>query len=458
MKTKKLLALVASAALMLSVFTACNNDSGSGDGSGDGQEAITLVHAYWDNPESSQDLMTQLYGKGQKDFNETIGAENNVTIEWMYINSNDYGTKMTALGVANDMPDTLMQQPGAKTQEMGEAGYIMDMNEFLEADPEWAETFLDGMGDQVTFDGKQYAIPIQFAISAVFYNTELFEQANVDASQIKTWDDFLDACQTLKDAGITPLVLPGEANSGWAISLFTGQLVQRIGGEEIFDPIRNLEADSTFMQDAFLQAGELTMGLVENGYVQDTYMGDSVDMNYATFKTAGAAMQCQGSWAIGTYNGEGSEVVGKVSVFQFPSVDGGVGDASKWMGKTDNVTISKNCQDIDRALLWIKYLSGEDFQRRTVEEAGKFPTTNVEYDKSKCATEVSAVLDISGGSTGVYPYIDEALGNTFGTEWNSCLTSFFTGAKTVEQAFTDLQAYNESMKVKNAEGGDESAE
>ena len=187
-------------------------------------------------------------------------------------------------------------------------------------------------------------------------------------------------------------------------------------------------------------------------------MGDSVDMNYATFKTAGAAMQCQGSWAIGTYNGEGSEVVGKVSVFQFPSVDGGVGDASKWMGKTDNVTISKNCQDIDRALLWIKYLSGEDFQRRTVEEAGKFPTTNVEYDKSKCATEVSAVLDISGGSTGVYPYIDEALGNTFGTEWNSCLTSFFTGAKTVEQAFTDLQAYNESMKVKNAEGGDESAE
>ena len=420
--------------------------------------SITLVHAYWDNPESSQDLMTQLYGKGQKDFNETIGAENNVTIEWMYINSNDYGTKMTALGVANDMPDTLMQQPGAKTQEMGEAGYIMDMNEFLEADPEWAETFLDGMGDQVTFDGKQYAIPIQFAISAVFYNTELFEQANVDASQIKTWDDFLDACQTLKDAGITPLVLPGEANSGWAISLFTGQLVQRIGGEEIFDPIRNLEADSTFMQDAFLQAGELTMGLVENGYVQDTYMGDSVDMNYATFKTAGAAMQCQGSWAIGTYNGEGSEVVGKVSVFQFPSVDGGVGDASKWMGKTDNVTISKNCQDIDRALLWIKYLSGEDFQRRTVEEAGKFPTTNVEYDKSKCATEVSAVLDISGGSTGVYPYIDEALGNTFGTEWNSCLTSFFTGAKTVEQAFTDLQAYNESMKVKNAEGGDESAE
>lgn len=128
MKTKKLLALVASAALMLSVFTACNNDSGSGDGSGDGQEAITLVHAYWDNPESSQDLMTQLYGKGQQDFNETVGAENNVTIEWMYINSNDYGTKMTALGVANDMPDTLMQQPGAKTQEMGEAGYILDMN------------------------------------------------------------------------------------------------------------------------------------------------------------------------------------------------------------------------------------------------------------------------------------------------------------------------------------------
>ena len=258
MKTKRLLALVASAALMLSVFTACNG--GSGDGK---DEKITLIHSYWDNPESSQDLMTQLYGKGRKEFNEGIGAENGVEIQWLHINSNDYGTKITAMGVANQMPDTLHQQPGAKTKEMGEQGFIMDMKQFLDADKKWADTFLDGMGDQVTFDGKQYAIPLQFAVSAVFYNTELFDKAGVKAADIKTWDDFLAACQTLKDANIVPLVLPGEANSGWAISLFTGQLVQRIGGEQIFDPIRNLEKDSTFMQDAFLKAGEMTMDLVK---------------------------------------------------------------------------------------------------------------------------------------------------------------------------------------------------
>lgn len=450
MKTKRLLALVASAALMLSVFTACNG--GSGDGK---DEKITLVHSYWDNPESSQDLMTQLYGKGRKEFNEGIGAENGVEIQWLHINSQDYGTKITAMGVANQMPDTLHQQPGAKTKEMGEQGFIMDMKQFLDADKKWADTFLDGMADQVTFDGKQYAIPIQFAVSAVFYNTELFDKAGVKAADIKTWDDFLAACQTLKDANIVPLVLPGEANSGWAISLFTGQLVQRIGGEQIFDPIRNLEKDSTFMQSAFLKAGEMTMDLVKKGYLQDTYLGDSVDQNYATFKTGGAAMQCQGSWAIGNYNGEDSQVKGKIAVFPFPSVDGGKGDSSKWMGKTDNVTISKNCKNVDKALLWIKYLSGEDFQRATVEEAGKFPTTNVTYDFEKCASEVKSVLDISESSTGVYPYIDECLGNTFGTEWNSCLSSFFTGAKTVEEAFTNLQAYNESMKAKAGEDSSE---
>lgn len=456
MKTKRLLALVASAALMLSVFTACGGDEGSGDNSGSGStggnsgETTTLVHAYWDNPESSQDLMTQLYGKGQKDFNETVGKEKGVKIDWLHINSDDYGTKITAMGVANTMPDTLMQQPGAKTKEMGENGYILDMKQFLDADKEWAETFLDGMADQVTFDGKQYAIPLQFAISAVFYNTELFDQAGVKAEEIKTWSDFLAACQKLKDNGITPLVLPGEANSGWAISLFTGQFVQRIAGEEIFTPIREFEKDSTFEQEAFIKAGELTMELVDKGYVQPTYMGDSVDMNYATFKNGEAAMQCQGSWAIGNYNGEDSQVKGKIKVFPFPEIEGGKGDSSKWMGKTDNITISKNCKDNDKALLWVKYLTGEDFQRRTVEEAGKFPTTKVEYDKSKCASEVSSVLDISGGSTGVYPYIDEALGNTFGSEWNNCLSAFFTGAKTVEEAFKDLQAYNESMKANKA--------
>lgn len=460
MKTKKLLALVASAALMLSVFTACSGESNTssqgGDSSGEEsgstepKEAITMVHAYWDNPDSSVDLMTQLYGRGRDDFNETIGKENNCQIEWLHINSDDYGTKITAMGVANTMPDTLMQQPGSKTKEMGEAGYILDMKQFLDADPEWASTFIEGMEDQVTFNGKQYAIPIQFAVSAVFYNTELFDQAGVKAEDIKTWDDFLEACQTLKDAGITPLVLPGEVNSGWAISLFTGQLVQRIAGEEIYEPIKNLEKDSTFMQDAFLKAGEMTLDLVKKGYVQDTYLGDSVDMNYATFKQGGAAMQCQGSWAIGNYNGDDSQVIGKVAVFPFPEVEGGKGDPGKWMGKTDNVTISKNAQDNDRALLWVKYLSGEDFQRKTAEEVGKFPTTKVDYDPAKCSSEVSAVLNISKDSTGVYPYVDEALGNTFGTEWNTCLSAFLTGAKTVEQAFTDLQAYNESMK---AQGG-----
>ena len=453
MKTKRLLALVASAALMLSVFTACNG--GSGDGGGSKDEKITLTHAYWAHPDSSEDLMDQLYGKGMKEFNEGIGAENGVTMQWMIINSNDYITKITAMGVANQMPDTLHQQPGARTKEMGEQGFIMDMKQFLDADKAWADTFLEGIADQVTYDGKQYAIPIQFAVSAVFYNTELFDKAGVKAADIKTWDDFLAACQTLKDAGIVPLVLPGEAKSGWAISLFTGQLVQRIGGEEIFDPIRNLEKDSTFMQEAFLKAGEMTLDLVKKGYVQNTYMGDSVDQNYATFRIGGAAMQCQGSWVIANYNGDNSLVKGKVAVFPFPSVDGGKGDSGKWMGKTGNITISKNCKNVDKALLWIKYLTGEDFQRATVEEGGKFPTTNVAYDVTKCATEVKSVLDISKTSTGIYPYIDECLGNTFGNEWNSCLSAFFTGAKTVEQAFTDLQAYNESMKAKAGEDSSE---
>lgn len=457
MKTKRLLALVASAALMLSVFTACNT-GGGGESTSGGKEAITLVHAYWDNPESSQDLMTQLYGKGQKDFNETVGKENNVKIDWMYINSADYGTKITALGVAGNLPDTMMQQPGAKTKEMGAAGYIIPMNDYLDADKAWKDTFLEGMADQITFDGKQYAIPLQFAVSCVFYNTELFDQAGVKAADIKTWDDFLAACETLKKANIVPLVLPGGADSGWAISLFTGQLVQRMGSEKIFEPIKNFEKDSTFMQDAFTKAGEMTLDLAKKGYLQSSYLGDSVDNNYATFKSGGAAMQCQGSWAVGTYNGEDSQIVGKVSVFPFPSVAGGTGDSTKWMGKTDNVAITKNCKDQDRALLWVKYLSGETFQRRTVEEAGKFPTTNVKYDESKCAKEVAAVTaEFNKGNSGVYPYVDEALGNTFGTEWNNCLSAFLTGAKSVNDAFQALQDYNESMKIKNASGSSEAA-
>lgn len=446
MKVKKLLAIAASAVMMLAVFTACTGNSSNSSNASGSKEAITLKFAYWDNPDTSEDMMTKLYGEGIKDFNSSIGADNALTIEYLYIASNDYGAKISAMGAAGNLPDTMMQQPGTKTKDYAAAGYLTAMNDYLNADSAWKSSFQAGMADQLTFDGKQWAIPIQFAASCMFFNTELFTQAGVNADDIKTWDNFITACDTLKSKGITPLAM--GCKDGWTVSLFTGQIVQRLVGTDIFYNIRDLKADSTFSTDVFYKAGDMTMDLINKGYVQDSYAGDGADQQYAVIKAGEAAMLCQGSWAIGSLNADDSTVKGKMGVFPFPSVAGGTGDTGKWMGKTDNIAISRDCKDKDRALLWVKYLSSPTFQKWTGEKAGKMPTTNVTIDLTVAPPEFGYVQKaLTATGTGIYPFIDEMLGYTFGTEWNNCLTAFTSGAKTVKAAFDDLQVYNESMKA-----------
>ena len=55
-------------------------------------------------------------------------------------------------------------------------------------------------------DGKTYAVPFTFGIEGFWYNTDLFEQAGIDAPPT-TLDELKDAVAKLKDAGITPIAV-----------------------------------------------------------------------------------------------------------------------------------------------------------------------------------------------------------------------------------------------------------
>lgn len=57
-----------------------------------------------------------------------------------------------------------------------------------------------------TKDETLKALPVSFQGMGWYYNKELFKQAGLDPEDPPTgWDDFLDACEQLKQAGITPI-------------------------------------------------------------------------------------------------------------------------------------------------------------------------------------------------------------------------------------------------------------
>ncbi|MGI5896269.1 MAG: ABC transporter substrate-binding protein [Oscillospiraceae bacterium] len=444
MKFRKTLALTLSSLMALSVFTSCSDNGGSSSGGtsasgGDSNEPVTITWSTWATPDTSDDvMMAEVYRAAEKFTEEN---DKNITIEIQNYGS-EYQTKINAMASANTLPDAMMQQPGQKCTTYGELGKLEELNKYLDEDEDWKNSFADGMFSQVSSGDKIYAVPISFAASCVFYNKDIFSDAGVNADSIKTWNDFLDACETLKQHGTTPLTMACEPKSAWCIALFTAYLAQRNGGLEPMEAIANRDEGYTFNQDCFIQAGEMTLDLLKKGYIQNSAIGDSADKATAYFTGGEAAMLCQGSWVVGALNAEGSQVVGKIGVFPFPGVDSGKGDPSVWMGKTDNISMSATSEHKDAVLEWMKYATGEKFQTESIAyQSGKFPTTNITVDETKVPDGYMSVSTALKSSAGTFMFFDEWFGAAVGAEWNSALNAIMSETKTPEVAFADLQEY-----------------
>jgi multiple sugar transport system substrate-binding protein len=125
------------------------------------------------------------------------------------------------------------------------SGYVTDLTPYLEEgsnlDPAlWPESLVN----LLQYDGKFYAVPINFATLMMYYNKDLFEQAGLDPENPPaTWDEWIEALRTLTGEGVYGIAL-GERQTipNWPILLWGtgGDLV--IDGESALNSPETLEA------------------------------------------------------------------------------------------------------------------------------------------------------------------------------------------------------------------------
>jgi len=89
-------------------------------------------------------------------------------------------------------------------------------------------SFTKGSLGAITHNNKMYAIPTSYYQWGMYYRKSTFRENGIQPP--KTWDDFIQAGNTLKQNGITPLAL---GNSGkWPASAWFDYLDLRINGLE----------------------------------------------------------------------------------------------------------------------------------------------------------------------------------------------------------------------------------
>ncbi|MFE0642038.1 extracellular solute-binding protein [Streptomyces sp. NPDC058877] len=117
------------------------------------------------------------------------------------------GEKVTAALASNDAPDVI-EVGNTQVAQYAQSGGLTD---FTDRTAELGGDFwLDGLAEPGVWEGKQYGIPYYAANRVVIYRTDLFQQAGIDATKIKTRDQWLAATRKLNTNGVQGIYLPGQ--------------------------------------------------------------------------------------------------------------------------------------------------------------------------------------------------------------------------------------------------------
>ena len=217
----------------------------------------------------------------------------NVTLEVTKLPDDNYYTSLKTKLASGECPDIILTQPMYAGQNscysMAEAGYLVPLNDLDCA---------KGRQDlsSVTYKGDIMTISNSISILGCYYNKDLFEQAGISAEP-QSWDEFLEDCKKLKDAGIQPIVMGDKDQYVLQFGLY------QLAANEIYS--KNAEYDTQLRtgDTSFTDEGtwdtvlEMYKTLYDNQYIDASQsLGYGASQAITDFIDGKAAMTFDGSF------------------------------------------------------------------------------------------------------------------------------------------------------------------
>lgn len=303
-------------------------------------------------------------------------------------------------------PDVMFYFNGNDSNPFVEAGKVVPISEIREEYPEYADNMKDDMIPASPADGVQYAVPFYGYWEGLYCNKTVLEAAGVEVpGQETTWDQFLESCQKIKDAGYTPIAvsLAKEPHYWFEFSIFNHDSSKtHLTVPEAVDD----EAGKAW------QAGlEDLKELYEKGFLSENTNTATADEVFQSFLEGKSAFYVDGSWKMGGIK-EGTDNIDNFTVTYVPgngdrkSTDMVAGLSSGWY-------ISRKCWEDekkrDAAVDLIEtFISDESVSKF----AGTAPTAlknGVTIDESSLTSLEKDALAMLKGATAVTGAVQDLL-------------------------------------------------
>lgn len=253
------------------------------------------------------------------------------------------------------------------------ADYLMDLEELAKGNDYEATANAALMAAcREAGGGTLKTIPYQPNIFAFFYNKALFEQAGIE-KEPTTWAEFLDVCQKLKDAGITPMTM----DDAYATCVIGYHLARLVGEERVKEIVNNGEWDDP----AVLQMAKDIEDLATKGYFSEMVgsnvwpAGQNSELAVGT-----AAMYLNGSWL----PNEVKAMTGpdfQWGCFAYPAVENGVNGPETNNFGAQVFAINKDSKMSKEAFDLITYITKGEYDKKLADLSVGIPadTANAEW-------------------------------------------------------------------------------
>ncbi|WP_373423950.1 ABC transporter substrate-binding protein [Paenibacillus sp. tmac-D7] len=228
-------------------------------------------------------------GEDKKVFEELIAdfnkANPNISVEMNIFPSESYLANAQAKLLDGSSGDVFASFPGAQFETISKSNLYEDLSK---------ESFVSNYNDNLIQagkkDGKQFAFPYQLVYNQPIYNKAIFEKLKLQIP--KSWDEFLQVCETLKSNGYVPIAFPGQ-------DIGPGQFVNSMmmnnnTDEDIWSKVESGQAKLT--DEWFVKTLSQFKELADKGYFQKDSLGTNKDIAGSLFAQEKAAMLATGSY------------------------------------------------------------------------------------------------------------------------------------------------------------------
>ena len=346
---KKVISVLLAAAMVTGLVAGCGSSGGSDSGSSDGGEkkydGVELTYwSMWTNAEPQGQALQEAADA----FEEETGAH--VTFEWK---GRDIKNILSSALESEESFDLFEDDYTRITGNY--VDYVADLTEMADA-AGYADKSYQVFNDVVNEEaGFLACLTEQPSVGGVFYNKDIFDDCGITETPT-TWDEFMTACQTMKDAGYQPMALDSTYAPFW----FGYHLARTIGQDVTAD----LAVNGGWSQnEGVIQAADDIIEFVNAGYLADGAPDEyPASQNKMGIDQNVAMVVCANYVTAEVNQNSGTEL--NWGLFAYPTVENGADSTSTFAG-ANSIAVTKYSENQQAAFDFAMYVvTGEQDQAK----------------------------------------------------------------------------------------------